>query len=118
MFPARPGERKQPPNRGQRQIRIIFLDFLERGSKFGVLNECVRENSGPSDDHASGNLPGNSFHQLATRPIDLASVRQPRRILVCSVAHLYPISRRRSSARSTTRPESQPESPSSLPLSP
>src|ERR1017187_2914565 len=67
----RAGKRDEPLNRFERQVGIIFVDFIQRRTKLGVLNDCIRENACAPHNGATRDLAGYPFHQFAPRPVDI-----------------------------------------------
>ena len=59
------------PDGGWRQIGIIFVNFFQRRTQLGVLNDGVRENARAPHDGAARYLAGYPFHQVAAGPVDI-----------------------------------------------
>jgi hypothetical protein len=62
-------ERNDAHDRGARKLRPVFLNLLNRGSGFVVIDDRLRPNPRPFNDWLAANFAGNALDQGTIDPI-------------------------------------------------
>ncbi len=72
----------EPFDHFHRKIRIVIMDFINRGAKLSILHDRIGKDARPSYDRTPGNSTRYPLDEFAVRPVDIAVRAGHTRLLV------------------------------------